>query len=168
MSGWRKAGIAVGAVVALVVFTWGLDALGYRSPDDPSLLMAGGVRIDDGRITVKVPVCRKGEVESVRVKDSPQLLGKVLWEATGPLTPEVRHGTVTLWQAADFREVSGGERPVPLPGVLQVLVSDAQGGEGVLFRPDEVAKAELPEGKYWTKDGPRTAAQIDRVRHCNR
>lgn len=167
MTWWHKAGIAVGCVAGASVLTYGLMAAGYHSPDDPYIHTVG-MRITDGRITVKAPTCPRGGVAVVRVKD--YLEGETLWTATGPLTSEAQHGTVTLWQSEDFRKVRGREaQPAVLPKVMEVWVTVPRGnGSGALFRPDEVAAAELPDGTYWTKDGPRTATQIDRRRFCNR
>ncbi|MFD9305221.1 hypothetical protein ACFWCB_21590 [Streptomyces sp. NPDC060048] len=95
--------------------------------------------------------------------------GKTLWRASGPLTPEALRGEVTLRRPEDFREAGAGERPAVLPRLLEVWVTtDTRDGGGVPFRPDEVAAAELPDGAYWTRDGPRTAAQIDDQRLCDR
>lgn len=163
---WRGLGIAVGSAAGIFVVAYGLMALGYHSPDDPYVFTVG-MRITDGRIAVKAPTCPRGGVTVVRVKDF--VRDRTLWTATGPLTPEAQHGSVTLWQSEDFRKVKGGEQPAALPKVLEVWVSESRGdGSGALFRPEEVAAAELPDGAYWTKDGPRTAAQIDRRRFCNR
>ncbi|MBT2468401.1 hypothetical protein J7E97_11060 [Streptomyces sp. ISL-66] len=165
MTWWQKAGIAIG-VLAIVVVSYGLMAIGYHSPDDPYIYQVG-VRITDGRITVNVPTCPQGGVKVVRLKD--YLRRKTLWTATEPLTPEAQHGTITLWQSEDFREASAGEQPAVLPRVMEVWVTTkTRDGSGALFRPDEVAAAELPDGAYWTKDGPGTAAQINRRRFCNR
>lgn len=167
MTWGRRVWTAVGALAACCALTYGLVALGYRSPDDPYVSLVG-VRVTDGRIIVKVPVCPEGRVMSVRVKDYPD--DETLWKATGPLTPEALRGEVTLWRPADFREASGGERPAALPKTMEVWVTatGGGGGSGVLFKPADVAAADLPAGAYWTRDGPRTAAQVDDQRLCNR
>ncbi|WP_330296187.1 hypothetical protein [Streptomyces sp. NBC_00503] len=155
---WLPAGIAL-VVVLCFVAAFVISVVG----DTPVV----GMRIDDGRITVRAPVCPEGEVVSVRVAHYGWVDGHEvrtpLWKASGPLTAAGRRGELSLWQSADYRQASSGERPARLPEWLAVEVSVAGGGRGSeeAFETAEVAAAKLPAGVYLTRKGRRTAQEID-------
>ncbi|MGW4278130.1 hypothetical protein ACWEGQ_38765 [Streptomyces seoulensis] len=148
----------VGAVSAWAYFIYRMS--------DPATVLAIGVRVDGSRVSVKFPTCPFEEVRTVEVYDRDS--EKLLWKATGPRTAEGRHGTVTLWRAADFS--TAAPRPVPAtrPEHLDVVSTYAgtDGGTGGIVDVSEVASAHVPEGTYWTDSGPRTAAQLDAQLTC--
>lgn len=141
---------------------WVYGVASVSAPDDPAFV---GIRIVDGKVSVKGPLCPYMKADEVRVHDS--RTEELLWEATGPLTPEGVRGEVTLWRPEQFRKATGGPQPATLPKVLDISVADAErGGPGEVFDTAEVAAAQLPAGAYWTRKGPRTAQEIDAQYAC--
>lgn len=138
-----------------------LAGLGVRAMGDPYPALFG-VRVADGRIAVKVPLCAGSELVSVRVKDYDGR--ETLWTASGPLTPEGRRGEFTVWESAEFGEAGGGQQPAGLPTALEVTVTVAGGESGPYETTATVwtAKAEVvPAGAYAAREGIQTAPEID-------
>ncbi|MDT9698292.1 hypothetical protein [Streptomyces sp. P17] len=164
----RSAGLFVAGGVVLaagfvMIGVWVYGVYSMSAPDKPVVL---GMRIDGGRVSVKGPLCPNEQADRVEVIDA--TTEKLLWKATGPRTPTGVRGALTLWNAADYRSASESRQPAKLPALLDVSVSDASGsGPGTVFDTAAVAKAQLPEGMYWTAYGPKTAAQIDAQLLCN-
>lgn len=158
---WTAVGIPVG--IGFLI----LAVIGVRMMGDPYPALVG-MRVTDGEIFVKVPVCADDEVVSVRVHEHDH--EATLWEARGPVTPEALRGEVTLWGGADFREAGAGDRPAVVPRWLEVVVSVSDGnrhGSDDVFDTRKAAEAQLPDGMYETRDGPKTAQQIDALLPCN-
>ena len=157
-------GSICGLAVLTAVGTW---VYGVYSMSDPTTTILTGMRIDDSRISVKMPTCPTDEVGTVEVYNSDS--EKLLWRASGPKTPEGRHGAVTLWKVDDFLKASPGTQPKTLPNNLDVSVTFAgvEDGTGDVFNIRKVEAAHIPDGQYWTRDGARTAAQIDAQLTCH-
>ncbi|MER5798764.1 hypothetical protein [Streptomyces mirabilis] len=76
---------------------------------------------------------------------------------------------ITLWNADDFLKTSSGAQPKTLPANLDISVTFAgvEDGTGDVFNVRKVKAAYIPDGQYWTRDGSRTAAQIDAQLNCH-
>ncbi|MBN0044624.1 hypothetical protein JS756_10990 [Streptomyces actuosus] len=137
-----------------------------RGMSDPVPSVVLGIRIEASGVSVKAPTCPTDRVGRVEVHDSDS--ERLLWWADGPTTPEGVRGAVTLWTADGFRSASPRTRPEPLAAFLDVSVVYAGGddGTGDVFDVRAVRAAHVPAGRYWTRDGPRTAAQIDAQLNC--
>lgn len=157
-----------GSVLVLAVLvaagTW---VYGAYSMSDPATIILTGIRIDDSRISVKMPTCPTDKVGTVEVYNSDS--EKLLWRASGPKTPEGRRGAVTLWKADDFLKASPGTQPRTLPTNLDISVTfpGADDGTGDVFNIRKIKAAHIPDGQYWTRDGARTATQIDAQLKCH-
>lgn len=153
----RNAVAALFGVAFLVLAVYGVRSMGDPYPQ------LFGARVVDGRLTVKAPLCPGSEVVSVRVRDYDGR--KTLWKASGPLTPEVLRGEVTLWRSADFREAGGGQQPAELPELLEVTIKvSAPGGEAAGEEHTAtvtVPKEQLPAGTYHAWEGLKTAREMD-------
>ncbi|ATZ22156.1 hypothetical protein ACFZBM_36355 [Streptomyces lavendulae] len=105
------------------------------------------------------------KADEVRVHDSQT--EELLWQATGPLTPEGVRGDVTRRRPEQFGRATGGQQPAVRPKLPAVSVAGAErGGRGEVLDTAEVAAAQLPAGTYWTRKGPRTAQEIDAQYAC--
>lgn len=64
--------------------------------------------------------------------------------------------------------LDAGRQPSPLPRALDVLVTFAgsEDGTGGYFDMRRVLAAKLPDGQYWTDDGPMTGEAIDAQWKC--
>ncbi|MEU9976742.1 hypothetical protein [Streptomyces sp. NPDC051014] len=161
--------VLAGSVLGLAFLaTVGTGAWVIHRMSDPATAFLAGIRVDGSRVSVKMPACRTDEVESVEVHDFDS--EALLWRATGPKTPEGRRGLIALWNADGFREATPGTRPGTLPANLDVSVTFAGTGDGTgdVFDVRRARTAHLPDGQYWTRDGARTAAQIDAQFRCHR
>lgn len=157
----------LGAVLGLALLTVaGLWVIGVYSMSDPERPLLVGIRIDGTRISVKAPTCPTDTVGKVQVFDSES--ERLLWQASDPKTPEGKRGAVTLWNPADFLKPGPEAQPVRLPANLDVSFEYAGGedGTGDVFNIPKVKAAHLPEGHYWTSDGPMTAQALDNQLKC--
>jgi hypothetical protein len=160
--------VLTGSVLGLAVLAAvGTGAWVIYRMSDPATAFLAGIRVDGSRVSVKMPACRTDAVESVEVHDFDS--EALLWRATGPKTPEARRGVIALWNADDFREATSGSRPGTLPANLDVSVTFAGTGDGTgdVFDVHRARTAHLSDGQYWTRDGARTAAQIDAQFGCH-
>ncbi|MFI5817009.1 MULTISPECIES: hypothetical protein [unclassified Streptomyces] len=157
-------GSLLGLAVLAAVGTW---VYGVYSMSDPATSLVVGMRIDGSRISVKMPTCPTDKVGTVEVYDSDS--EKLLWQASGPKTQEGKRGAVTLWKADDFLKAEPGTHPKTLPANLDVSVTFAgvDDGTGDVFNVRKVKAAHVPDGQYWTRDGSRTASQIDAQFKCH-
>ncbi|MFE2289768.1 hypothetical protein [Streptomyces sp. NPDC059452] len=131
-------------------------------PISPALV---GMRIDGDRITIKAGQCPEERVRRVEVWDSDT--ERLLWRGDKPVTDEGKRGLLTLWDGEAYGKSSPAAQPSELPNALDVLVeSDPYGGPDGLFSLTEVRAADLGPGSYWTRDGVKTAAQLDAVLDC--
>ncbi|QDN82572.1 hypothetical protein FNV64_49955 [Streptomyces sp. S1A1-7] len=89
--------------------------------------------------------------------------------ASSPKTSEGKRGVITLWNADDFLKTSSGAQPKTLPANLDISVTFAgvEDGTGDVFNVRKVKAAHVPNGQYWTRDGSRTAVQIDAQLNCH-
>ncbi len=157
-------GSVLGLAVLAAVGTW---IYGAYSMSDPATTILAGIRIDGSRIEVKMPTCPTDKVGMVEVYDSDS--EKLLWRASGPKTPEGKRGVVTLWNTDDFLKTSSGKQPKTLPANLDVSVTFAgsEDGTGDVFDVRKAGAAHVSDGQYWTRDGARTATQIDAQIKCH-
>ncbi|MFE7354174.1 hypothetical protein ACFU8Q_13470 [Streptomyces sp. NPDC057543] len=155
-------GVACLAFLAAV----GLWVIGVFMMSDPEPQLVG-VRIDGSRITVKAPTCPGEAVEKVQVFDN--AAERLLWQASAPRSVAGRRGEVTLWDAEEFLRSGPAAQPHSLPEELDVsfTIAESSGGPGVAFSVPEVTSAQLPEGQFWTNDGPMSAEAIDRQVACH-
>ncbi len=144
--------------------TW---VYGAYSMSDPTTAILAGIRIGDSRISVKMPTCQTDTVGTIEVYNSDS--AKLLWRASGPKTPAGKRGSFTLWKAEDFHQASPITQPTTLPANLDVSVTFAGGedGTGDVFNVRTVKAARIPDEQYWTRDGARSATQIDAQFKCN-
>ena len=158
--------VLLGTVCGLAVLAAaGLWVYGAYSMSDPATSLLFGIRVDGSRISVKAPTCPTDEVTMVEVYDSGS--ERLLWRAHGPKTPEGIRGSLTLWKADDFQKAAPRTPPAHLPANLDVSVTYTDGdGTGDAFDLRKVRAAHVPEGRYWTYDGPKTAAQLDAQLRC--
>jgi hypothetical protein len=157
-----------GSVLVLAVLAAvGAWVYGAYSMSDPTATILAGIRIDDSRISVKLPTCPTDKVGTVEVYNSDS--AKLLWRASGPKTPTGRRGSITLWKADDFHKASPRTQPTTLPANLDVSVifAGVEDGTGDVFNVPKVKAAHIPDGQYWTRDGARTATQIDAQLKCH-
>ncbi|MEU3630335.1 hypothetical protein AB0E11_18195 [Streptomyces fradiae] len=168
MSGrWRIVSIVIGALLGTGLLAGlALWVYGVYTMSEPSNPIWVGIRIDDSRVTVKVPTCPSDSVGEVEVFDGNS--EKPLWRARGPKYPAVKRGTVTLWANEEFQTAGTGPQPTPLPSALDVLVTYAgsEDGSGDNFDLSRALADKVPDGHYWTYDGPMTAKEIDAQLNC--
>ncbi|UQS29368.1 hypothetical protein J5J01_20755 [Streptomyces fradiae] len=156
-------GVLAGAGVAGAVGLW---IYGVYTMSAPSQTVRVGMRVDGSRVVVKVPVCPADAVGEVEVFDGES--EKSLWRARDPKTSDGRRGKVTLWVDDEFHVSEAGRQPSPLPRALDVLVTFAgsEDGTGGYFDMRRVLAAKLPDGQYWTDEGPMTGEAIDAQWKC--
>ncbi|MGW6707864.1 hypothetical protein ACWGDE_23655 [Streptomyces sp. NPDC054956] len=149
------------AVVFGVVLC-GVALFGIRSMGDPYPSLFG-VRVDGGRIAIKVPLCPGQKVVSVRVRDFDGR--KTLWKASAPATPEVLRGEVTLWRSEDFLKSGGGQQPAKLAEAyevtVEVLLPGEEGTSDDVTATVWVPKEQSEAWTYVTADGRRTTQEPD-------
>ncbi|WP_160159861.1 hypothetical protein [Streptomyces sp. SLBN-31] len=159
--------VLMGSAILVVVLgaVGAFEYMVYRM-SDPETTILVGLRVDGSRVSFKAPVCAGDTVRTVEVYDSDS--EDLLWRARGPRTAEGRTGAVTLWAADDFRTAHPKAPPATLPKWLDVSVVYAGGddGTGDVFEVRKVRAARVPAGKYWTREGPMTAAEIDARFSC--
>lgn len=157
-------GSVLGLAALAAVGTW---VYGVYSMSDPATTILAGIRIDGSRVLVKMPTCPTDKVGRVEVYDSDS--EKRLWRASSPKTSEGKRGVITLWNADDFLKTSSGTQPKTLPANLDVSVTFAgvEDGTGDVFNVRKVQATHVPDGLYWTRDGSRTAGQIDAQLNCH-
>ncbi|MFI1002462.1 hypothetical protein ACIP10_26800 [Streptomyces galbus] len=159
--------VLLGSVLALALLSAaGAWVYGVYSMSDPTTSILVGMRIDGSRVSVKFPTCPFEKVRTVEVYDSDS--EKLLWKATDPKTAEGQQGAVTLWRTDDFSKADPRSMPKALPKYLDVASTYAgtTDGTGNMFNVSEVTSAHVPEGKYWTPSGLKTAAQLDAQLKC--
>ncbi|MFF5184837.1 hypothetical protein ACFY30_13785 [Streptomyces sp. NPDC000345] len=129
-----------------------------------------GARADGDTIVVKIPVCPTDEIRRVEVydvDDDEHDAPRVVWWASGPTSPSVRAGVVTLWTGAGFARHSPRPAGSSVPPHIGVSYQDPAGdGRDDVFTVRTLGKAKLGAGEYWTRDGARTEAQIDGQLGC--
>ncbi|MEU9393109.1 hypothetical protein AB0D86_24320 [Streptomyces sp. NPDC048324] len=156
--------VLIGCLVVALGAVGAFEYMVYRM-SDPATTVLVGLRIDGSRVSFKAPVCGTATVRTVEVYDSDS--EDLLWRARGPRTAGGRSGAVTLWAADEFRTARPTTRPAALPTWLDVSVTYAGGdGAGDVFEVRKVKAARVPAGRYWTRDGPLTAAEIDARGSC--
>ncbi|MEU3838836.1 hypothetical protein AB0E88_02165 [Streptomyces sp. NPDC028635] len=137
-------------------------------PSDPADPPAFGARISGGTITVKAPLCPADRFERIDVSDADDVgseTPKTLWWASGPQTRQAKAGLLHLWSGQGFAHHAPA--PASTPDNLNVGYTDSSGdGRDDVLPLQEIAKAKLGPGDYWTHDGPKTAAEIDAQLSC--
>ncbi|MYT93573.1 hypothetical protein GTY40_21330 [Streptomyces sp. SID8359] len=156
--------LAVSSVVVVLM------ALGFwmffinvlSDPVSPGIV---GMRIDGDAVTVKAGQCPQDRVRRVEVWDSDT--ERLIWRGDGPLTEEGRSGLLPLWDAKAYGTASAAARPSELPETLDVSIDHGpEYGVEEVFDIAKVRAADLPPGSYWTRDGVRTARQLDGIPYC--
>lgn len=154
----------------LVVITLlGASACGLF-PSDPADPPEFGVAVDGDAIVVKIPMCPTDEIRRVEVYDFDDVQHeepRIVWSASGPTSAAARSGLVTLWSGEGFAEHSGKPGEAAIPPTIGVGYTDPTGdGRDDVFTLRTVRSAKLEPGQYWTRDGPKTARDIDEQLHC--
>ncbi|MCZ4513775.1 hypothetical protein O3Q52_37680 [Streptomyces sp. ActVer] len=163
--------VVVGSVSVLAV----LAAVGawmyfvYRLSDP--VPAAFGARVDGKSIVVKMALCPTDVIRRVEVTDADDDKSanpKVLWWASNPTTAAARSGVVKLWSGEGFERHAPELAQSAVPRNLVVgYVDPTGGGLDDVFTLRTVSAAKLKPGQYWTRDGARTAAQIDAQLQCH-
>ncbi|WP_225102493.1 hypothetical protein [Streptomyces sp. CoH27] len=137
-------------------------------PSDPADPPAFGARVEGEAIIVKIPLCSTDTVRRVDVSDfddTKHETPQTLWWATDPTAPSAKEGVVTLWSGEGFERHAA--KPTPVPRNLDVGYTDPSGdGRDDVLDLHAITAASLKTGEYWTREGPKTAAQIDAQLHC--
>ncbi|MFE9013598.1 hypothetical protein [Streptomyces cyaneofuscatus] len=149
-------------VVLLTVGFWAFFVHTLSDPGSPGLV---GMRIDGDTVTVKSGQCPQDRVRRVEVWDGDR--ERLVWRGDRPLTEEGRRGLLPLWDGKAYRASSPAGPPSELPATLDVAVDHGPVyGVSEVFDIAEVRGAVLPPGSYWTRQGVRTAEQLDGVPDC--
>ncbi|WP_159106860.1 hypothetical protein [Streptomyces rishiriensis] len=163
----RRQGASAGFLT--VITLWGASACAMF-PSDPADPPQFGARVDGGTIVVKIPMCPTDEIRRVEVYDFDDVEHenpRIVWSASGPASASTRKGLVTLWSGEGFAKHSGKPVKSAIPPTIGVSYSDPAGdGRGDVFTLHTIESATLEPGKYWTREGPMTARQIDAQLHC--
>lgn len=116
-------------------------------------------------VTVKAGQCPQDRVRRVEVWDSGT--ERRVWRGDHPLTEAGRRGLLPLWDGKAYRASSPEARPSELPETLDVTVDHGPDcGVSEVFHIKEVRAADVPPGSYWTRDGIRTAEELDGLLDC--
>ncbi|MFJ7190480.1 hypothetical protein [Streptomyces bacillaris] len=156
--------LAVSSVVVVLLACgfWAFFLHVFSHPISPGLV---GMRIDGDTVTVKAGQCPQDRVRWVEVRDSDA--ERLIWRGDGPLTEEGRSGLLPLWDAKAYGTTSAATRPSELPKTLDVSIDHGpEYGVSEVFDIAKVRAAALPPGSYWTRDGVRTAEQLDSIPYC--
>ncbi|POG44401.1 hypothetical protein BV881_26745 [Streptomyces sp. ZL-24] len=150
-------------VVVLLAFGfWALFLHVFSHPVSPGIV---GMRIDGDRVTVKAGQCPQDRVRRVEVWDSDT--ERLIWRGDRPLTEEGRSGLLPLWDAKAYGTTSAATQPSELPKTLDVSIDHGpEYGVSEVFDIAKVRATVLPPGSYWTRDGVRTAEQLDGIPDC--
>lgn len=127
-------------------------------PEGPSV----GIRIEDGKPVLYVPLCPGEKVVSARI-DDPRGDGKVLWQGSRPAHPTakiVRFGP-SDWgtQTGDF-SYNGQMFGVEVEGTVRYYAS---GGAD-----DRKLPADLPPDTYDLNGKTVTPAELDAMSNCDK
>ncbi|WP_240679020.1 MULTISPECIES: hypothetical protein [unclassified Streptomyces] len=156
--------VASALVVLMALGFWAFFVHALSDPVGPGLV---GVRIDGDAVTVKVGQCPQDRVRRVEVWDGDA--ERLVWRGDQPLTDEGRGGLLPLWDGEAYRASSPAGQPSELPKALDVTIDHGpEYGASEVFDIAEVRGAALPPGSYWTRDGVRTAGQLDGIPDCGR
>ncbi|MDX3240280.1 hypothetical protein [Streptomyces sp. ME18-1-4] len=140
-------------------------------PSDPADPPQFGATVDGDTIVVKIPMCPTDEIKRVEVYDFDDVKHenpRVVWSASGPNSTSTREGLITLWSGEGFAKHSEIPSNSSIPPNIGVSYRDPKGdGRGDVFARHTIESAKLEPGKYWTRDGPMTAKQIDAQLHCS-
>lgn len=137
-------------------------------PSDPADPPAFGARAEGGTIVVRIPLCASDHVRRVDVTDfeDKRERPRTVWWASGPVTPAARQGVVRLWSGEGFAQHAGP--PASVPETLDIGYTDPSGGGlGDVLDLPAIRKASLRAGEFWTRDGVKTAEQIDAQLGCH-
>ncbi|PWS42858.1 hypothetical protein DKT74_19870 [Streptomyces sp. ZEA17I] len=156
--------LAVSSVV-VVLMALGFWMFFINVLSDPVSPGVVGMRIDGDTVTVKAGQCPQDRVRWVEVRGSGT--ERLIWRGDRPLTEEGRSGLLPLWDAKAYGTTSAAARPSELPRTLDVSIDHGpEYGVAEVFDIAKVRAADLPPGSYWTRDGVRTARQLDGIPYC--
>lgn len=140
--------------------TVGAVVTGCFAPGDPEGV-AIGMRVDDGVLTVYVPLCPGESVTSAEV-DLPQGNGKRVLTVEEPIEPESK---VVRLDATAWRRVSGSFRYTGQEFGLNAISAAQTYGAAAI---DRKIPSDLPQGTY-DSDGKRvTPTDLDFRRDCKK
>jgi len=137
-------------------------------PSDPAESVTFGARVEGDAIIVKIPLCSTDTLRRVEVidfDDAERATPPVLWWASNPTASSAKEGVVKLWSGEGFDHYA--VKPSTIPRNIEVDYfdrTDRAGGD--VFDLHTISTAKLKAGKYWTHNGPRTAAEINAQLGC--
>ncbi|MER5754041.1 hypothetical protein [Streptomyces sp. NPDC002088] len=139
-------------------------------PSDPADPPVFGARMDGETIVVKIPLCATDDIRRVEVTDfddDADDTPRIVWWASEPTSAPAKGGVIRLWSGEGFASHAPEPAASAVPRTLDVGYSDPTGdGRDDVLTVRTITAAKLKSGRYWTRDGPRTAAQIDAQLHC--
>ncbi|MFF1838729.1 hypothetical protein ACFVXE_31740 [Streptomyces sp. NPDC058231] len=161
----------IGCHTALISFFALLGAAGCGLlPSDPADPPVFGARAEGKVIVVKIPLCSTDDMRRVDVSDfddTEHETPRTVWWASDPTPAVAATGVVRLWSGEGFRRHAAEPGTSAVPRHLDVGYTDPTGdGRDDVLDLVTIAKAQLKAGEYWTRNGPKTAAQIDAQLHC--
>ncbi len=164
----RQQGILSGLLTVIALL--GASGCGMF-PSDPADPPEFGARVEGDAIFVKIPMCPADEIRRVEVYDFDDVKHenpRVVWSASGPNSTSTRKGLITLWSGEGFAKHSEKPSKSSIPPNIGVSYTDPTGdGRDDVFALRTIESAKVEPGKYWTRDGPMTAKQIDAQLHCS-
>ncbi|GAA0925794.1 hypothetical protein GCM10009554_05530 [Kribbella koreensis] len=152
-----KTSIAAGrlAIAAAVLAA----ASGCFLPGDP-VGPSIGIRVDDGVLTVYVPLC-PGEKVLGATLDDPSGDGKQLWSAKGPAHPTSK---VVRLGGADWKQQTGSYKYDNQEVTMDIDATKRSYGGGVIEEP---LLKDLPAGTYDLNGKRATPADIEAQSNCD-
>ena len=133
---------------------------GCFAPGDPEGVPVG-LRVDDGVISMYVPLCPGERVTSGNI-DLPQGNGKRVWSGEDPLRPDSK---LVRFDQTAWRKTTGSFRYTGQDFGIDVIGTVQSYGAGMGTRK---LPGDLPEG-FYDSDGKKvTAADLDSKAKCAR
>ncbi|MGW4894125.1 hypothetical protein ACWEQL_17915 [Kitasatospora sp. NPDC004240] len=157
------------ALATCVATISGLLAGCFMSDPEPP---AFGYRFVDGKVEILVPLCPDDRLDKVTVADLEGDRVK-MFTASDPNTEEAAKGRIVIldargWVPEGFADRQILDESAKLPRLLQISYTavDGSGFSGAV-EMEKVSAAALQPGQYWTKNGAKTADEINRQLHCS-
>jgi hypothetical protein len=149
---------SLAARLAIAATTLGVASGCFLAPSDPEGPSIG-VRVDDGVLSVYLPLCPGEKVLDGLVGD-PRGDGKELWSAKGPTHPTAK---LVRLGGTGWKEQSGSYRYDGQDITLDVDATKRSYGAGFI---DESAVKDLPAGTYNLNGKRATPADIEAASPC--
>jgi hypothetical protein len=150
--------MSTAARLAIAATVLGSSTGCFLAPSDP----AGpsiGIRVDDGVLTVYVPLCPGEKVLDASV-DDPRGDGKQLWSTKAPTHPTAK---VVRLGGAGWKEQTGSYQYDNQELTMDIGATKRSYGAGIL---DEPLLKNLPANTYDLNGKPTTLAEIDARSAC--